>query len=145
MKLYEEPMERTTAMGNSSLTYSENANSCDLYTSPPLILRSYTSINSSNMSSNKPQQRYPDKENENCSSDTLNRTTSHMKSSIDYIYRLVEQSERRYVQQEHSKLIAQEWQILGRVVDRLLVLVFLVSTILVFLCIFLQAPHLRLK
>lgn len=67
------------------------------------------------------------------------------KSSIDYIHRLIEQNERRYEQQEHNTTIAQEWQILGRVVDRLFVFVFLIGTMLVFIFIFYQVPQLRLK
>jgi hypothetical protein len=68
-----------------------------------------------------------------------------LKLSFDYIYHLIEQNERRCEQQEHNTTIGQEWQILGRVIDRLFVFIFLISTMLVFVFIFYQAPHLRLK
>jgi hypothetical protein len=141
MTLYEDPIERdtTTTTATTSLTYSDNAHSYDFYSSPPLILRSYTSF----QSSAKPQQKSND--NPNHLTDLPNRTTTNMKSSIDYIHRLVEQNERRYERQEQNTLIGREWQILSRVVDRLLVFVFLVSTMFVFYSIFRQAPHLRLK
>jgi hypothetical protein len=90
-----------------------------VHTSAPLVLRSYTS-----------------------KQDKFNET---IKSSMDYIHRLIEQNERRFEQQEHNTIIGQEWQILGRVVDRLLVFVFLIGSMLVFLYILRQAPHLRLK
>ncbi|CAF4330223.1 unnamed protein product, partial [Adineta steineri] len=61
------------------------------------------------------------------------------------LYRLIEQNERRCKQQEHNTTIAQQWQILGRVIDRLFIVVFLIGTMLVFGFIFYQAPHLRLK
>ncbi len=68
-----------------------------------------------------------------------------MKFSFDYIHRLIEQNERRCEQQEYNTTIGQEWQILGRVIDRLFVVIFLISTMFVFGIIFYQAPHLRLK
>ena len=145
MTLYEDPIENSTITATNSLPYSDNLHSYDFYRSPPLILRSYTSMQSSNASSNKPQQKYHEKDNQNHLTDALNKNTNHMKLSIDYIYRLIEQNERRYEEQEHIKTIAQEWQILGRVVDRVLVFLFLISALLVFLFIFLQAPHIRLK
>jgi hypothetical protein len=140
MTLYEDPIDRETAP--TSLTYSDNNNhSFDFYTSPPLILRSYTSLQSSNNSSTKqPQQQPKDPQN-----NLIDSTNKNMKLSMDYIYRLIQQNERRYEQQEHNTTIGQEWQILSRVVDRLLVFVFLISTMLVFLFIFRQAPLLRLK
>ena len=64
---------------------------------------------------------------------------------MHYIYRLIEQNERRCEQQEHNSTIGQEWQILGRVIDRLFVFLFLIGTMFVFGIIFHQAPHLRLK
>lgn len=88
--------------------------------SSPLVLRSYTP---------KP------KSSEN----------NHFKASIPYIYHLMEQNERRCEQQEHNATIGQEWQILGRVIDRLFVVLFLIGTLLVFGFIFQQAPDLRLK
>ena len=136
MTLYEDRVERDTNTATTSMTYSDNIHSYDFYTSPPLILRSYTSLQSSNTSTIK----QPQKDN-----DLTNRNTNNSKLSIDYIHRLVEQNERRYEQQEHNTTIGHEWQILSRVVDRLLVFVFLVSTMLVFYVIFRQAPHLRLK
>ena len=135
MTLYEDPIERDTT-GTTSLTYSDNIHSYDFYTSPPLILRSYTSFQSA---------KQPQKDNQNHLPDLSNKTTNNMKLSIDYIHRLVEQNERRYERQEHNTSIEHEWQILSRVVDRLLVFVFLFSTMLVFYLIFGQAPHLRLK
>ena len=57
----------------------------------------------------------------------------------------MEQNERRCEQQEHNATIGQEWQILGRVIDRLFVVLFLIGTMLVFGFIFQQAPDLRLK
>ena len=68
-----------------------------------------------------------------------------LKSSFDYFHRLIGKSERRYEEQEYNGIIAQEWQIVGRVVDRLLVYIFLIGTMFVFGFIFRQAPHLRLK
>jgi hypothetical protein len=70
---------------------------------------------------------------------------TRLKFSFEYIHRLIEQNERRCEQQEHNTIIGQEWQILGRVIDRLFVLIFLIGTMLVFGFIFSQAPHLRLK
>ncbi|CAF0938376.1 unnamed protein product [Adineta ricciae] len=70
---------------------------------------------------------------------------NHFKASIPYIYRFMEQNERRCEQQEHNATIGQEWQILGRVIDRLFVVLFLIGTMLVFGFIFQQAPDLRLK
>jgi hypothetical protein len=148
MTLYEDPIERDTATATTSLTYSDNLHSCDFYTSPPLILRSYTSFQSSNTSSAKQQQqqqKYNEKDNQNYLSDLSTKNTNNLKLSIDYIHRFVEQNERRCEQQEHDAIIGHEWQILSRVVDRLLVFVFLVSNMLVFIAIFHQAPHLRLK
>jgi hypothetical protein len=143
MTLYEDPVDRETTTATTSLTYSENLHPFDFYTSPPLILRSYTSLQSSNHSStkqsNQPSQQ---KDNPNYTTDLTNKNT---KLSVDYIHRLIEQNERRCEQQEHNTTIAHEWQILSRVVDRLLVFVFLVGTMLVFLFIFRQAPLLRLK
>lgn len=80
-----------------------------------------------------------------CPSKQLSNETSRLKFSFDYIHRLIEQNERRSEQQEHNTSIAQEWQILGRVIDRLFVLIFSIGTMLVFIFIFYQAPHLRLK
>jgi hypothetical protein len=138
MTLYEDPIERDTT---TSLIYSDNLHAYDFYTSPPLILRSYTSLQSSNNSSTKPQQ----KDNQNYLTESLNKNLNNKKLSMDYIHRLVEQNERRYEQQEHHTTMAREWQILSNVVDRLLVFVFLISTMLVFFFIFRQSPHLRLK
>ncbi|CAF1325432.1 unnamed protein product [Adineta steineri] len=153
MTLYEDSVENDPTIATSSLTYSDNLHSCDFYTSPPLILRSYTSFQSSTNSSNKQQhhqqqqqqQKFNDKDNQNYLHESSNRITNNLKSSIDYIHRLVEQNERRYEQQERLTTVGQEWQILSRVVDRLLVFVFLVSNMLVFFIIFRQAPLLRLK
>jgi hypothetical protein len=78
-------------------------------------------------------------------SNTLKQQSSDLKSSFDYIQRLIEQNERRCEQQEHNTMIGQEWQILGRVVDRLFVYIFLIGTLFVFGFIFRQAPDLRLK
>lgn len=91
--------------------------------SVPLILRSYsTKIRSRN------------------SNDNINT-----KTSVSSLCRLIEKSERRCEQQEYNLTIEQEWQILGRVVDRLLVYLFLITTMFVFIFIFYQAPQLRLK
>ncbi|CAF5132436.1 unnamed protein product, partial [Rotaria sp. Silwood1] len=139
MTLYEDPIEPNIT---SSLTSSDNLHSFDFYTSPPLILRSCTSIQSSNRHQ---QQKSNDKNNQTYLTDLSNKYSNSMRLSIDYIHRIVEQNEHRYEQQEHNRIITQEWQILGRVVDRLLVFIFLISTMVVFLFIFLQAPHLRLK
>jgi hypothetical protein len=86
--------------------------------SVPLILRSYASKSTEN---------------------------SRLKFSFDYIHHLIEQNERRCEQQEHNAIIGQEWQILGRVIDRLFVMIFLIGTMFVFGFIFSRAPHLRLK
>jgi len=75
----------------------------------------------------------------------IQNENNRLKLSFDYIYHLIEQNERRCEQQEHNTTIGQEWQILGRVIDRLFVFIFLISTMLVFVFIFYQAPHLRLK
>ncbi|CAF1025375.1 unnamed protein product [Rotaria sp. Silwood1] len=139
MTLYEDPIEPNIT---SSLTSSDNLHSFDFYTSPPLILRSCTSIQSSNRHQ---QQKSNDKNNQTYLTDLSNKYSNSMRLSIDYIHRIVEQNEHRYEQQEQNRIITQEWQILGRVVDRLLVFIFLISTMVVFLFIFLQAPHLRLK
>ncbi|CAF0996002.1 unnamed protein product [Rotaria sordida] len=146
MTLYEDPIEPNPT---TSLTSSDNLHSFDSYTSPPLILRSYTSIQSSNRQQQQQQQQQQqksnDKNNQDYLTDLSNKYTNNMKLSIDYIHRIVEQNEHRYQRQEQNRIIAQEWQLLGRVVDRLLVVIFLISTMVVFLVIFLQAPHLRLK
>ncbi len=89
----------------------------------PLVLRPY------------PAKQHLQKSNDN--------TT--FKSSLDYVHRLIEQNERRCEQQERNTKIEQEWQMLGRVVDRLFVFIFLIGTMLIFIFIFYQAPHLRLK
>ncbi|CAF1348277.1 unnamed protein product [Rotaria magnacalcarata] len=140
--LYEDPVDRNTT---SSLTFSDKLNSYDFYTSPPLILRSYPPIQTSNTLSNRQSHKPHDKDNQNCLTDLTNKNTNATKLSMDYIHRLVEQNESRYEQQEHNRSIGQEWQILGRVVDRLLVFIFLITTMVVFIFIFCQAPHLRLK
>jgi hypothetical protein len=148
MTLYEDPIERELGTTANSLTYSDNLHAHDILTSPPLILRSYTSFQASTTSSSKQQTtRYHDIDNDEHHHliDSLTPKNHPMKLSMDYIHRLVEQNERRYEQQEHNATIGQEWQILSRVVDRLLVFIFLFSTMLVFSYIFLQAPHLRLK
>jgi hypothetical protein len=143
MTLYEDPIERDTNTATTSLTYSDNLHSYDFYTSPPLILRSYTSFRSStNPSTKQQQQQQQSKDNQNSLIDSTNKNT---KFSTDYIHRLIEQNERRYEQQEHNTTMGHEWQILSQVVDRLLVFVFLISTMLVFFFIFRQAPLLRLK
>lgn len=114
--------ERDTATITTSLTCADHSHRCSLHTSVPLILRSYGSKG---------------KEKSN--------SRTRLKSSVEYIHRLIEQNEHRCEQQEHQAIIGQEWHVLGRVVDRLLVFVFIVGTLLVFLIIFAQAPHLRLK
>ncbi|CAF4697068.1 unnamed protein product, partial [Rotaria magnacalcarata] len=123
--LYEDPVDRNTT---SSLTFSDKLNSYDFYTSPPLILRSYPPIQTSNTLSNRQSHKPHDKDNQNCLTDLTNKNTNATKLSMDYIHRLVEQNESRYEQQEHNRSIGQEWQILGRVVDRLLVFIFLITT-----------------
>ncbi len=75
----------------------------------------------------------------------IQNENNRLKLSLDYIHRLIEQNERRCEQQEHNTVIEQEWQILGRVTDRLLVVIFFIGTMLAFVFIFYQAPHLRLK
>ncbi|CAF1402169.1 unnamed protein product [Adineta steineri] len=153
MTLYEDSVENDPTIATSSLTYSDNLHSCDFYTSPPLILRSYTSFQSSTNSSNKQQhhhqqqqqQKFNDKDNQNYLHESSNRITNNLKSSIDYIHRLVEQNERRYEQQERLTTVGQEWQILSRVVDRLLVFVFLVSNILVFFYYFSSSTTFKIK
>ena len=63
---------------------------------------------------------------------------TEIKSSIDSIHRLIEQ-------QQYQTIIGRQWQILGRVLDRLLVYLFFFGTIFVFYLILSQAPQLRLK
>ena len=156
MTLYEDPIDRDRGAAITPLTYSDNLHPYDMYTSPPLILRSYTSFQSSTTSSNKQQQQHQQQQsqqqqrsneadNQHYITDSLTKNNRHMKLSMDYIHRLVEQNERRYEQQEHQTTIGHEWQILSRVVDRLLVLIFLLGTMFIFLFIFFQAPLLRLK
>ena len=152
MTLYEDPIEREIPTGTSSLAYSENIHPYEFCTSPPLILRSYTSLQSTKQSTHsqqhhlhqqqqqaqaQAQQQQLQKEN-----DLTNKTS---KLSMSYIHRLIEQSERRYERQEQTTTICYEWQILSQVVDRLLVFLFLLSTIIVFVAIFFRAPLLRLK
>jgi hypothetical protein len=144
MTLYEDPIERDTPTATTSLTYSDNLHAYDVFTSPPLILRSYTSLQSSN-NPNKSQQQQQQQDNQSYLIDSSNKNLNNRKVSIDYIHRLVEQNERRYEQQERHTTIGHEWQILSQVVDRLLVFIFLIGTMLVFLYIFRQAPLLRLK
>ena len=91
----------------------------NLHSSVPLVLRAYSSEKS--------------------------REHSRTHDSSNHLNRLIAESERRHKQQEHQATIAQEWQILGRVVDRLFVYVFLIGSMLVFAFILFQAPHLRLK
>lgn len=93
----------------------------------PLILRPYTSKQKHQLV----QQKHNDFDG--------------FKTSLNRIHRLIEKNELRYNQKHYNTVIGQEWQILGRVVDRLLVYIFLICTMLVFLFIFLQAPRLRLK
>ncbi|UJR27280.1 hypothetical protein I4U23_008575 [Adineta vaga] len=145
MTLYEDPIEREPTTATTSLTYSDNFQPFEFLSSPPLILRSYTSFQTSTNSTTKQKQKYPEKETFNNLTESTNKSTNNLIQSADYIHRLVEQNERRYEQQEHNSAIEHEWQILSRVVDRLLVFVFLISNILVFYIIFRQAPHLRLK
>ena len=64
---------------------------------------------------------------------------------MDYLYRLIAQHQSRSHEQVEQNLIAEEWQLLGRRVDQLLVYLFLCGTILIFGLIFGQVPHLRLK
>ena len=66
-------------------------------------------------------------------------------TSMDYLYRLIAQHQTRSREQFEQNLLAEEWQLLGRFVDRLLVYLFLVGTIVIFGLIFGQVPHLRLK
>lgn len=145
MTLYEDTIERDTPTATTSLTYSDNLHSYDFYTSPPLILRSYTSLQTSNNNSTTKTPQTQQKDNQTYLADVSNKNPANMKLSIDYIHRLIEQNERRYEQQEHFTTISHEWQILSQVVDRLLVFVFLISTILVFFLIFRQALFLRFK
>ncbi|CAF1098898.1 unnamed protein product [Adineta ricciae] len=145
MTLYEDRIEHDPTTATTSLTYSDNLHSCDFFAPPPLILRSYTSYQSPTNTSTKQKQKQSEKENPNHASESSSKSTSSFNSSADYVHRLVEQNERRYEKQEHHASIACEWQILSRVVDRLLVFVFFVSNILVFYIIFRQAPLLRLK
>ena len=122
LQLNSHSTERDTTTITTSLTCADHIHRCSLHTSVPLVLRSYSSKS---------------KEKSN--------SRARLKSSADYIHRLIEQNEQRCEQQEHQATIGQEWQILSRVVDRLLVYVFVVGTLLVFAIIFSQAPHLRLK
>jgi glutamine amidotransferase PdxT len=69
----------------------------------------------------------------------------HRQTSIDYIHHVIKRNEHRCQQQDYRTIIEQEWQILSRIVDRLFACLFLIGTMLVFLVIFGQAPHLRLK
>jgi len=97
------------------------------------------------------------KKRERISSDIMTRIVSsplirsksievnRIQYSIDYIHRLIEHNQRRSEEQDANLLIIQEWQILGRVVDRLFVWIFLIGTMFVFYLIFSQAPRLRLK
>lgn len=142
MTLYEDRVEPNAT---TSLSYSDN-NSYDHFASTPLILRSYASTQaSSNNSSSRQHHKSIERDNQSCSTDLPNINTKNMKLPLDYIHRLVEQHENRHEEQEHNKRIGQEWQLLGRIVDRLFVFLFLITTIIVFLLIFVQAPHLRLK
>ncbi|CAF1534377.1 unnamed protein product [Adineta steineri] len=125
---------------NGLIQYDENSSEHENITllstdnnrrmSIPLVLRSY-----STKQHQQQQQQHVHKSNE----------TNDNSPSIHYMYRLIEQNERRCKQQEHNTTIAQQWQILGRVIDRLFIVVFLIGTMLVFGFIFYQAPHLRLK
>lgn len=66
-------------------------------------------------------------------------------TSMDYLYRLIAQHQTRSQEQFEQNLIAEEWHLLGRFVDRLLVYLFLFGTIFIFGLIFGQVPNLRLK
>ncbi|CAF3759175.1 unnamed protein product [Adineta steineri] len=126
---------------NGLIQYDENSSEHENITllstdnnrrmSIPLVLRSY----STKQHQQQQQQQHVHKSNE----------TNDNTPSVHYMYRLIEQNERRCKQQEHNTTIAQQWQILGRVIDRLFIVVFLIGTMLVFGFIFYQAPHLRLK
>lgn len=141
MTLYEDPIDHELGTMTTSLTQPEPLHTYDFVTSPPpLILRSYPSFQSSTKPLSSQQTKSKDLPNHSIYSSNK----SH-KISTDYIHRLIEQNERRYEQQQQTTTIGQEWQILSRVVDRLLALIFLISTMLVFLFIFRQAPLLRLK
>ena len=145
MTIHEDPIESETTAAKTSLEYLDNLHSCACHTSPPLILRSYISAQSPNTLLIRQQQKYNDEDDNKYLIDSVNKHTNNMKLSIDYILHYIEQNEQRYEEQEHNRNIEQEWQILGRVVDRLLVYIFIISSMLVFLLIFFQAPHLRLK
>lgn len=145
MTLYEDPVDRELGTMTTSLTHSDHLHSYDFVTSPPpLILRSYPSFQSSTHSSTKQSQQQPTK-SKDLPNQSINSNKQSRQFSSNYIHRLIEQNERRYEQQEHNTTIGQEWQILSRVVDRLLALIFVITTMLVFLFIFRQAPLLRLK
>lgn len=149
MTLYEDPIDRELGTATTSLNYSEQIHSYDFLTSPPpLILRSYPTFPSSAQSSSKQSQQQPTQtssKSKDLPNHSITMNSKSRKFSTDYIHRLIEQNERRCEQQEQNNTIGQEWQILSRVVDRLLAFIFLISTMLVFLFIFLQAPLLRLK
>lgn len=66
-------------------------------------------------------------------------------ASLDYLYRLIAEHQSRSDEQLEQNLIAEEWHMLGRLVDHLLVYLFLFGAVIVFGLIFGQVPHLRLK
>ncbi|CAF5039726.1 unnamed protein product, partial [Rotaria sp. Silwood1] len=134
---YTNTTKKTNSLHNGPITFDDESFEHDKITvtssdnihksSVSLILRPYTSKQQIQKST------------------TTTTNNNNVKSSIHYIHRLIEKNEHRCEEQEHKIRIVQEWQILGQVVDRLLVYIFLICTILVFGFILLQAPRLRLK
>ncbi|CAF4805009.1 unnamed protein product, partial [Rotaria sp. Silwood1] len=134
---YTNTTKKTNSLHNGPITFDDESFEHDKITvtssdnihksSVSLILRPYTSKQQIQKST------------------TTTNNNNNVKSSIHYIHRLIEKNEHRCEEQERKIRIVQEWQILGQVVDRLLVYIFLICTILVFGFILLQAPRLRLK
>lgn len=147
MILYEDHLdaERTTSFGPNFSPLNDRFDNGDRSRNSPLILRSYAPFQNPINRIHHRQIKRDNSSNRVESNTIRTHQKQQLKLSIDYVHRLVDQNERRYEQQEHLNKISQEWQILSRVVDRLLVCIFLFSSMFVFGVIFFQAPHLRLK
>lgn len=57
------------------------------------------------------------------------------------VSRTIERNEKRLAEQDRREMIRNEWQLVAVVVDRILLFVFIMTTVGITLCILLWAPH----
>lgn len=60
---------------------------------------------------------------------------------LDRVHRTIEKSEFRMAEQERRDVIKREWQMVALVVDRVLLVVFMIATLSITAAILLHAPH----